>query len=326
MSKFSQYLLHAAVGSTLLVSAGFAQNSSQNTQPQAAQDQYSGVSHPPNDDTITASPDMSSPAPKPSAAVPAVPPPPPAQPVASVPAAAPVNPANDPNYGIVSSVPAHPDEDADASGGATLSRRSMRADSDDDIVHIIPSSGNELAEGTNIRVRLSQGLSTTSTSSGQSFKGVVAYNVYKNGRVIIPAGSELRGRVVGVTQGHHIGSHATLRLRPDMVLLPDGTAYHLYAQVVQSQAPGTRTDDEGGIQPSSNLKKDSIEYGAGAGTGALVGAKIAGPQGALVGGLVGAGVVTAHLLMQHPRAATVPEGSEIVFSLTEPMALTPTRN
>jgi hypothetical protein len=169
-------------------------------------------------------------------------------------------------------------------------------------------------------------LSTKDTNAGTAFKAQIATDVYKDGRVIIPAGSELRGRVVSVSQGHHFGPSATLRLRPDVVILPDGTAYHLYGQVVESKAPNTRTDSEGGIQPSSNLKKNAIEYGAGAGTGAVVGAKIAGVHGAVIGSLVGAGVVTAHLLMQHPEIAEVPKGSVVTFSLTEPMDLMPTRN
>jgi len=41
---------------------------------------------------------------------------------------------------------------------------------------------------------------------------------------------------------------------------------------------------------------------------------------------VGAGVVTAHMLMARPAAADLPQGSMLVFSLTEPMALTPTKN
>jgi hypothetical protein len=169
-------------------------------------------------------------------------------------------------------------------------------------------------------------LSTKETNSGTAFKAQVATDVYKDGRIIIPAGSELRGRVVSVTQGHHFGSSATLRLRPDVVILPDGTAYHLYGQVVESKAPNTRTDSEGGIQPASHLKKNVIAYGAGAGTGAVVGATIAGPHGAIIGSLVGAGVITAHLLMQHPEIAEVPKGSVVTFSLTEPMDLMPTRN
>jgi hypothetical protein len=169
-------------------------------------------------------------------------------------------------------------------------------------------------------------MSTTETTVGTPFHGQIMVDVMKGGSVIIPAGSTLRGRVVQVSQGHHFGSAATLRLRPDTVLLPDGTAYHLVAQVTNSEAAGTKTGSEGGIEPTSHVVKKTVEYGVGVGTGALVGGEIAGPPGLLAGSLVGAGLVTTHLLLQHPEAAVVPAGSEIIFSLTEPLDLTPTRN
>ena len=315
MRKTGTSLALIAFASTLLlVPASFAQ--------QAAQSPNTGVSNPPADDTITVSQDEAAPAPaaKPSPAV-------------TTASAAPVNPpatitasasASNPDEGIVTTLPSSASTPAPAPSATLETRPAYNPDSD--IVGYVPSPNNELAEGTNIRVRLLDSLSTKETNAGTAFKAQVATDVYKNGRVIIPAGSELRGRVVGVTQGHHFGTASTLRLRPDVVILPDGTAYHLFAQVIESKAPNTRTDSEGGIQPSSHLKKDAIEYGAGVGTGALVGAKIAGVHGAVIGSLVGAGVITVHMMMQHPEMAEVPKGSIVTFSLTEPMDLMPTRN
>jgi hypothetical protein len=313
MRKNGNSLSLIAFASTLLLMpAAFAQ--------QAAQSSYQGVSNPPTNDAIVTSQDEPAPAPpaKPSPSVPAAQ----ATPPATNPAPAPVS---NPDEGIVTSLPPASAAASAPVPTATLETRSSY-NPDADIVGYVPSPGNELAEGTNIRARLMDTLSTRETNSGTAFKAQVATDVYKNGRVIIPAGSELRGRVVSVTQGHHFGPSATLRLRPDTVILPDGTAYHLYGQVIDSKAPHTRTDSEGGIQPSSQLKKDAIEYGAGAGTGAIVGAKFAGVHGAVVGSLVGAGIITVHLLMQHPEIAEVPRGSIVTFSLTEPMDLMPTRN
>lgn len=291
---------------------------------QTAPDQYSGVSKPPADDTIVANADTQPPAQpatqpaamKPSPATPA---PAAAPPVAAPPPASNAPSAYNPDNDIVSSVPA---EDSAIAPTQQLQTRNPDAG----IVSYVPSSANQLPEGTNIRVRMAEGLSTRETAVGSPFKAEVTTAVFKDGRIIIPPGSLLKGRVVGVRQGHHFSGAATLHLRPDMILLPDGTAYHLYAQVVQSKAPGTRTDSEGGIQPSSHWKKDSVEYGAAAGAGAVVGAQLAGPHGALIGAGIGAGVVTAHLLMKHPDAVVVPEGSIVTFSLSEPMELTPTRN
>ncbi len=295
-----------------------------------AGDQYTGVAKPPADDAIVTSEDAPAPVPrKPSPAVPAAAAP-------AVPAAAPVE---NPDYGIVTSTndtsrssaglpAAMPNSEAANSErderGAHLISRPQNPDYG--IVGMVPSPANQLAEGTDIRVRLLQALSTRRTQDGETFRAQVAKDVYKDGRVVIPMGSELRGRVVEVTQGHRLGAHATIRLRPDAVILPDGTAYHLYAQAISSGQPGTHTDQEGGIQPKAHVAKDLAEYGGGAGTGAVVGGVLGGPVGAGAGALVGAGLVTTHLLLQKPAQAQIEEGSELVFSLTEPMDLLPTRN
>ncbi len=277
--------------------------------------QNSGVSRPPADDAIVANDDPTpQPIRKPSPAV-------------SVEAARPAAaaPVENPDYGVVTSTgvtetrAAHTDEKS-----TKLIPRPTNPDYG--VVGMVPSPSNQLAEGTDIHARLLQALSTRHTQDGEPFRAQVSADVFKEGRVVIPAGSELRGRVVQVEQGHRLRNHATLRLRPDAVILPDGTAYHLYAQAVSSSEPGTRTDAEGGIQPKAHTVKNLAEYGAGAGGGAIVGAALGGPVGAGAGAIVGTGVVTTHLLLQKPQDAKVEEGAEIVFSLTEPMDLLPTRN
>jgi hypothetical protein len=311
--------------------AAFAQ------QQPSASDQYQGVSQPPPDDAIVATPDTTSATPpaaapqeKPSPAIPAAQ----ASPAVATPRPVTRTSSNsdsrydNTDFGIVT-VPVRDnaqdnhDYSDSSNDGAVLHTREA---GDADIVNPDAGPPNQLVEGTEIRVRIANALSTTDTAVGTPFHGKVMVDVMKGGSVIIPAGSTLRGRVVQVSQGHHFGSAATLRLRPDAVILPDGTAYHLVAEVTNSEARGTRTGSEGGIQPSSHVVKDSAEYGVGVGTGALVGGELAGPPGLLAGSLVGAGLVTTHLLLQHPEAAVVPAGSEIIFSLTEPLDMTPTRN
>jgi hypothetical protein len=311
-----------------IASTAYGQQAPQQTQ-QPSSDPYQGVSQPPPDDTIVASQDAPPAAVKPSPATPMATTAPAPAPVYTAPppppAAASPSRAYNPDDDIVSSVPAQTSAQYDGSStnGATLQ---TRQDPDAGIVSVVPSPANELPEGTNVRVRLTEQLSTKDTAVGSPFRGEVTTAVFKDGRIIIPPGSILKGRVVGVRQGHHFTGAATLHLRPDMIILPDGTAYHLFAQVIQSKAPGTRTDSEGGIQPSSHWKKDTVEYGVGIGAGAITGAHFAGPHGALIGAGIGATLITAHLLMQHPEAAVLPPGSVVTFSLSEPMELTPTRN
>jgi hypothetical protein len=122
-------------------------------------------------------------------------------------------------------------------GGAHLISRPT--DPSYGIVGMVPSPSNQLAEGTDISVRLMQPLSSNRTQDGELFRAQVDKDVYKEGRVVIPMGSVLRGRVTQVSQGHRLGGRATIHLRPDDVILPDGTAYHLYAQAIASKAPGS---------------------------------------------------------------------------------------
>lgn len=324
MNHTGRLLLAFTLAGAITAPAVLAQSSqpAQTDQSQPNQDQYTGVSHPPPDTTIRADEDAQpapAPKPKPSAAIPmAVPAPAPSAAPAAV-APAPEEQTGNPDYGIVTSA-------SIASADETRLHTRASTSGDDDIVTVVPSNPNELAEGTNIRVRLAQDLSTADTTPGTPFRATVQLDVYKDERVIIPAGSEMRGRVMAVSQGHHVGPHATLRLRPETIILPDGTAYHVYAMAVDSRAPGTRTNDEGAIEADNHYKKDAIEYGAGTGTGALVGAEVAGPVGAAAGSVVGATAVTTHMLLQRPQAADLPAGSVLIFSLTEPMELTPTKN
>jgi hypothetical protein len=305
MELRGRFVTLAALAGCFFLSTALAQSSQpapsqQNPDQSQNQDQYSGVSHPPADDTIQADEDQPAPTPKP-------------KPSAAIPTTAQPAPPAQSSDGVVTT---------GTTGHAPLAQRPWNPD--DDIVNFVPSNPNELAEGTNIRVRLSQALSTSESHPGEAFTAIVDQDVYKDGRIIIPVGAEMRGRVSGVSQGHHIGPHATIRLRPEAVVLPDGTEYHIYAVAVQSRASGTRTDDEGGIEAATHYKKDAIEYGAGTGAGALVGGEIGGPVGAGVGSLVGAGAVTAHMLTGRPPAADLPQGSVLVFSLMEPMELSPT--
>jgi hypothetical protein len=280
----------------------------------APSDAYQGVSQPPSDPIVT-SPDA---------------PPPPAKPRAGVlatPAPAPQQMQPTPQSGSNGPVGNYQAPDAyPTSGGSqqAMSAQPVGADPDGDIVHPLPSRPGELTEGVTIRVRLTERLSSTESEKGEPFHGQVASDVLQDGKVLIPAGSNIEGRVSAVTSGH-FGGHGSLRLKPEAVILPDGTRFQLHAETTGTPGSKTRIGSEGSINPGSRLKKDGVEYGAVVGTGAVAGAVIGGPVGALTGSLIGAGVVTTHLMVDHPQATLEP-GSILLFTLTEPMNLMPASN
>lgn len=197
-------------------------------------------------------------------------------------------------------------------------------DPDGDIVHPRSSRPGELMSGATIRVRLIDRISSSQSEKGEPFRGQVASDVMEDGKVLIPAGSSIEGRVSAVSGGH-FGGHGSFRLRPEAVILPDGSRFQLHAEVTGTPGSKTRMGAEGSINAGSRAKKDGIEYGAVVGTGAVTGAVLGGPVGALTGTLIGAGIVTTHLMVDHPQAVLEP-GSVLLFTLTEPMDLMPATN
>jgi hypothetical protein len=114
-----------------------------------------------------------------------------------------------------------------------------------------------------------------------------------------------------------------MQLEPEAVTLPDGTRYRLHAAVTGTPGSRTRVGGEGTINPGSRVKQDGIEYGGAVGAGVVTGAIVAGPVGALTGGLIGAGAITVHLMVNHPQATLEP-GTTLIFQLTDRLYLSRT--
>ncbi|HUV69821.1 MAG TPA: hypothetical protein VMW15_09190 [Terracidiphilus sp.] len=296
-------------------------------------DSYEGTSNPPPNETITTSmppTPESAPMPKPSPAHPAysqAPQPAPMQyrgeaqyqaetqpaPATSMPGSSMLSsPADGTDGGIVEIA-------SDPAPRPGLSQRTPAYDPDGDIVHPAPLGPGQLAAGTTIRVRLLNRLSTTESQDGDIFRSRVASDVLQDGQVLIPAGAEIDGRVMNVSTGS-LGGHGSMNLIPETVILPDGSRYRLYAQVTGTPGSPTRVGSEGTINPGSRLKQAGLEYGGAVGAGATTGAILGGPVGALTGSLIGAGVITAHLLMSHPQAH-LDEGTALLFTLTNQLNL-----
>ena len=90
-------------------------------------------------------------------------------------------------------------------------------DVDAQIVTHVPEHEGEINEGTLLRVRMREQLSTATTEPGAKFTAEVMEPITHHGRVIIPIGSILEGRVTAVHAGHRISGAASLHLEPQRV-------------------------------------------------------------------------------------------------------------
>jgi hypothetical protein len=282
---------------------------------------YEGTSAPPASDVIRAT---ESPAIVPPAAAPALPPPA-APAVKQAPAATTHAATDNPDDGIVT-VPVTTTETgapAQTPGLQTRHTQTRLYNPDADIVTSVPLPDNALVAGTAIHTRLDREISSRENGAGTLFTAQVAQDVVQNGRVIIPTGSVVHGRVMHADYGRRISGHASLRLLADEVVLPDGMRYNLTAvPSMTARSTGTKVNSEGTIQTRDNPKTLAAQYGIAGGAGAATGAVLGGPVGAIVGTSIGVGVITTHFLVNR-QAAVLPAGSALTFGLTQPMQLTP---
>ncbi len=243
----------------------------------------------------------------------------PAKPSAAVPQAAPAPPPEQrpetETYG-----PYVPYTGAKLAGQAAAA---ATADPDGRVVTSVPDVPGEVREGTLLHVKMREPLSTLTTTAGSSFSAELTQPVEKNGRVVLPAGSIMEGRVTEVHSGRRISGRALLHLEAHSVVLPDGTHYNIRAQLIDSdRLNNTDVDREGSLVRKDHPKETLAVIGATTGVAAVAGAMVGGGVGAVVGASIGAGASTLVWLKQD-RQAELPAEARLIFSLTEPMAMQP---
>jgi len=196
---------------------------------------------------------------------------------------------------------------------------------DGQIVLNVPEREGELREGTLLKTRIMESLSTASTLPGTRFTAEVMEPVEKDGRVIIPIGSILEGQVTDVHGGRRITGAAAMHLETRNITLPDGTHYVVHAQLTDTSRSDFNVDSEGTLKRRDRAKEDLAVASLTTGGAAAAGAMIGGGVGALVGAGVGAGVSTVVWLKQD-RQATLAKDVRLTFCLTAPMILKPLNN
>jgi hypothetical protein len=128
--------------------------------------------------------------------------------------------------------------------------------------------------GTQFDVRLQTSLNSGTATVEQRFEATTLLDYAEGSRVLIPAGSVVRGFVSSVRAAGRIDRRGSLTLSFDEIRI-GSRSYRLRASVTQA-IDGKMSDDVRRI-------------GAAAAVGAILGGIIGGGKGALVGVLVGGG-------------------------------------
>ncbi len=169
------------------------------------------------------------------------------------------------------------------------------------------------APGTSLAVRLDQELSTRNSAVGDLFTVTTLAPLMDGGKVVVPAGTKIRGEVTVAQASGSSGQKAELRVRFDDLTV-EGQTYPVALTITQAANVVTKGRD--------NTGDKALKIGGGAAAGALVGQLIGkNTTATLIGAAVGAAAGTGLQMTQEDVDAYIPEGSEMTVRLDEPLTV-----
>ena len=149
--------------------------------------------------------------------------------------------------------------------------------------------------GTKVPVSLKHAISTRGTREGDAVYAETTFPVVANGRVLIPSGTYVQGRISHIKQAGRLKGRAEVLMHFTTLIYPSGYTVMLPGSV--ENAPGvdkTRVkDQEGTIRADSQKGEKIATVASTAATGTVIGAASAGGKGALIGAGIGGAVGTA---------------------------------
>jgi hypothetical protein len=162
----------------------------------------------------------------------------------------------------------------------------------------------EIPSGTEIDARLQAPLNSGTAQVEDRFEATTLVDVSASGRVVIPAGSVMRGVVTAVEPATRTNRTAKLTVSFDQVTV-NGRAYPIRGTVTQA------------IQ-GEGIKGETGRIATGAGVGAVIGGLLGGVKGALLGVLIGGGGITA---ATEGKEVELPQGAVLRVRLDSPVQI-----
>jgi len=140
-------------------------------------------------------------------------------------------------------------------------------------------SEREIPVGTEIDVRLVDGLSSGRNQAEDRFIATTVVDLQLGERVVIPAGSELRGIINSVEKAGRVDRKGSLSLAFDRIRI-NGRDYEMLGSVTDT------------IE-SKGVAGEIAKIGTAAGAGAIIGGILGGVKGAIAGIVIGGGGIVA---------------------------------
>ncbi len=172
--------------------------------------------------------------------------------------------------------------------------------------------------GTVIPIQLTSRITTKNAKDGDGIYGKTAFPITVNNKVVVPEGSSVRGKISEVKRPGRVKGKAELTLNFQTLVLPSGITIPIYTSLAGAGGAGERKG-EATIEGESTKGKDAGTIGTAAGGGALGGVIYRGGKGAAVGGIGGAVLGTAGVLLSRGQDLVLEPGTTIEIVLDQPI-------
>lgn len=166
-----------------------------------------------------------------------------------------------------------------------------------------------LPAGTRITVKLDADLNSKVSSVNDTFKAFVAKPVINRETVVLPVGTEIEGRVTGVSRAKSGGKNGKLDIVFEWLRL----------------SPDARREIDGVLitkfRTGSTDTLNALSLIGGTATGALIGAAATSGKGALIGAGIGAGMGSGILLFRKGKEMRIAKDDEFEIELKKEVVL-----
>jgi len=165
----------------------------------------------------------------------------------------------------------------------------------------------ELPEGTNLVVRMIDGVDSEVNRIGQTFAASLDEPVLLNGEAVIPRGADVVVKLVDASESGKLAGRSELTL--DLVSVKvDGKIVDLNTETVSRE--------------SSSRGKRTAKLAGGVGAlGAIIGAIAGGGKGAAIGAGAGAATGLGAEVLTHGERVKIPSETRLTFVLETPVRL-----
>jgi hypothetical protein len=160
--------------------------------------------------------------------------------------------------------------------------------------------------GQEIDVRMQNALSSKTATAEQRFSTTTVVDIMQDGRVLVPAGSTMRGIVRSVEPAGRVDRTGRLTLAFDQL------------QVNGREVPFRGMASE--VFESGGIREEAGTIGAASAVGAIVGGIIGGVKGAVIGAAVGGGGVIA---ATEGKDVEIPAGAIVRVRVDSPLRVAP---